>query len=152
MIQEEVLHKLIRYCDYQDRCHQEVRTKLLQLKVYGHDLEEVMAELIDRDYLNEERFARSYARGKYRIKGWGRIKIRQGLKAKRISDYSIRKGLLEIEEEGGYRETLEDHLVKYRDQRAEKYDKYLLKQKTYGHGISKGYESGLVVEVLQDLF
>ena len=152
MILEEILNKMMRYCDYQDRCHQEVRTKLLQLKVYGHDLEEVMAELIDRDYLNEERFARSFSRGKYRIKGWGRIKIRQALKFKRISDYSIRKGLLEIEEEGGYRETLVNHLVKYRDERTGKYDKYLLKQKTYTHGISKGYESGLIVDVIQDLF
>jgi len=152
MIQEEILHKMMHYCDYQDRCHQEVRTKLLQLKVYGQDLEEVMSELISQDYLNEERYARSYARGKYRIKGWGRIKIRQALKAKRISDYSIRKGLLEIEEEGGYRETLMNHLTKYRDQRKEKYSKRLLQQKTYTHGISKGYESALISELIQDLF
>ncbi|MFT6807217.1 MAG: regulatory protein [Saprospiraceae bacterium] len=152
MIQKEILHKLMRYCDYQDRCHQEVRTKLLQLKIYGQDLEEVMAELISTDYLNEERFATSYARGKYRIKGWGRIKIRQGLKSKRISDYSIRKGLQEIEKEGGYQDTLLNHLTKYRDQRKNKYDKRLLQQKTYAHGVSKGYESALISEVIQELF
>ena len=75
MTKEEALDKMQRYCGYQDRCHQEVRTKLLTLKIYGDLLEEIMSDLISEGYLNEERFARNYARGKYRIKGWGKIKL-----------------------------------------------------------------------------
>lgn len=95
---EIALEKLRKYCAYQDRCHQEVRTKLLSLQVYGEELEEVMSQLIAEDFLNEERFARSFARGKFRIKHWGKIKIVNALKRKYISDYCIRKALLEIDD------------------------------------------------------
>jgi regulatory protein len=69
---EDALKKLQRYCAYQDRCHQEARRKLLDLGIYGDDLEEIISELISDNFLNEERFARSFARGKFRIKGWGK--------------------------------------------------------------------------------
>ena len=81
---EDALKKLQRYCAYQDRCHQEVRSKLLDLGIYGHDLEEVIVALIEDNFLNEERFARSFTRGKLRIKHWGRNKILQELKKKNI--------------------------------------------------------------------
>ena len=104
------LEKLRKYCAYQDRCHKEVRTKLLKLEVYGEDLEEVMTHLIAEDFLNEERFARSYTRGKFRMKRWGRIKIKNELKKRQISDYCIRKGMEEIENEA-YDETIQ-YLIK----------------------------------------
>ena len=84
---EDALAKLQRYCAYQDRCHQEVRTKLIDLGVFGDTLEEIITDLIKDNFLNEERFARSYARGKFRMRKWGRIKIRQELKLRKISDY-----------------------------------------------------------------
>ncbi len=152
MTQEEVLHKLIRYCDYQDRCHQEVRTKLLKLKVYGQSLEEIISELIALGHLNEERFARNYARGKFRIKHWGKQKIISGLKAKNISPYSIKKALEEVDREGGYRRSLSTLLEKYVLQRKDKYSRSDLWKKTYSHGLTKGYETALVSEIVKDIF
>jgi len=110
MMNPVALEKLRKYCAYQDRCHKEVRTKLIQLQVYGDDLEEVMSHLISEDFLNEERFARSFARGKFRMKRWGRIKIKIELKKRYVSDYCIRKGMEEIDEVA-YDETIQ-YLIK----------------------------------------
>lgn len=150
MIAEDILNTMMRYCDYQDRCHQEVRHKLLQLKVYGQDLEEVMAELIERDYLNEERYARSFARGRFRIKAWGRIKIRQALQAKNVSPYCINKGLSEIEDEH-YINTLREILQKYVTINAKKYSPSILRQKAYEHGMRRGFEASLVHQEIQQV-
>ena len=98
-MQDVILNKLRHYCAYQERCHEEVRTKLLSLKVYGDGLEEIINQLISEDFLNEERFAKAYAGGKFRMKKWGRGKIIQGLKARKISDYCIKQGMSEIPEE-----------------------------------------------------
>ena len=152
MTKEEALDKMQRYCGYQDRCHQEVRTKLLTLKIYGDLLEEIMSDLISEGYLNEERFARNYARGKYRIKGWGKIKINRELKRRKISDYCIRKATKEIDEEGGYEETLIAHLKKYIEPRKGKHEDLLLRKKAYAHGINKGFESYLVAATITELF
>lgn len=151
MTKEEALDKLQRYCSYQDRCHQEVRTKLLSLKIYGDWLEEVMSDLIQEGYLNDERFAKNYARGKFRIKGWGKVRITKELKARRISDYCIKKAMTEIDEEGGYEETLIKHIKKYVELRKTKMIKPLLKQKTYAHAISKGFESYIVTRTINDM-
>ena len=94
----QVLDKLQKYCIYQDRCHTEVRTKLLQLQVYGDELEEVMSKLIEDGFLNEERYAIAYASGKFRINHWGKRKIMLGLKSKHISDYCIQKALQKIDQ------------------------------------------------------
>lgn len=108
---DDALEVLKKYCVYQDRCHSEVRTRLLKLKIYGEDLEDIIVDLIQDDFLNEERFAKSYVRGKYRMKSWGRYKIERALKEKRVSDYCIRKGMEEILEEE-YLENLERLLRK----------------------------------------
>ena len=99
---EDALKKLQRYCAYQDRCHKEVRSKLLDLGVYGDELEAIIAELVTENFLNEERFARSYARGKFRMRQWGKKRIVRELKVRDISEYCIRKALLEIEEDVYY--------------------------------------------------
>lgn len=96
---DEALELLRRYCVYQDRCHSEVRSKLLKIHIYGEDLEEIIADLITDDFLNEERFAKAYVSGKYKIKSWGRVKIEQHLKQKKVSSYCIKQGLAEIDEE-----------------------------------------------------
>jgi len=93
---EDALEALKKYCAYQERSHNEVRTRLLEYQVYGDDLEDIMAELISEDFLNEERFAKTYARGKFRMKKWGKMKILQELKRRNISDYCIRKAMKEI--------------------------------------------------------
>mgnify|MGYP003330519188 CR=1 FL=1 len=102
----EALAKAENYCAYQDRCHQEVRSKLIEWAIYGDDLELIINKLIENKFLDEERFAKSYVRGKFRIKKWGRIKIEQELKRRDISSYCIKQGFKEIEEED-YRNTLQ---------------------------------------------
>lgn len=96
---EQALQQLGHFCGYRERCHEEVREKLSNLGVWGSDRDEILAKLIEGDYLNEERFARVYAGGKFRVNKWGRNRIRFELKQKRVIDYCIRKGLLEIDEE-----------------------------------------------------
>jgi len=106
-----VLAKMKKFCAYRDRCHSEVRSKLLQWEVYGDMLEEILTELIVEGFLNEERFARSYVRGKFRINQWGRNKIRMGLKARDIPASLCTLALTEIDEEE-YLATLRDIIRK----------------------------------------
>lgn len=134
---DDALDVLRKYCVYQDRCHSEVRTRLLKLKIYGDDLEDIIVELIQDDYLNEERFARSYVRGKYRMKSWGRYKIERGLKEKRVSEYCIRKGMTEILDEE-YMENLERLLRKRVDIRPSNNERTLSIELTK-FAQSKGY-------------
>jgi len=148
---DEAIVKMQRYCTYQDRCHKEVRYKLVSLKVYGDQLEEVMSQLIQDGYLSDERYAKNYARGKYRVKKWGKLRIRRELISKQISSYCIKKALQEIEEEGDYEETLKVVIDKYYYQRKEKYEPHTLRQMTYKHAISKGFESELIVLMLDKL-
>lgn len=141
-----LLAKLQKYCAYQDRCHQEVRTKLLKLGARGLDLEVVIAELIKDNFLNEERFAKSYARGKFRINSWGKMKITRELKKRNISDYCIKKGLEEIELKE-YRFRLNGLMVKKINTSSEK-DYYKLRLKVANHALNKGYESELIYFLL----
>jgi regulatory protein len=146
---EDALKKLQHFCAYQDRCHSEVRTKLIELGVYGDTLEEVMAELIIERFLDEERFARSYCRGKFNMKKWGRMRIRRELKFRKISDYCIKKGLSEIDEEA-YRTTLQDILEKKQKDYRRKYDDYSSRQKAAQYAMGRGYESALIWEILSE--
>jgi regulatory protein len=136
------LAKLQRYCAYQDRCHSEVRTKLLDLGVRGEALEEIMADLISDDFLNEERFAKSYTRGKFRMKQWGKIKILQGLRERRISEYCIKEGLSEIADDD-YLQTISDLLDKY-ERLHPQLSANELKTKAAAYVLSRGFESSLV--------
>ncbi len=147
MTKSEILQKLKRFCAYRERCHSEVRSKLISIKVYGDDLEEIILELIQDDYLNEERFARSYARGKHRINRWGKNKITKGLKFKAVSQYCIKKGLSEIEDDD-YVTTLHTVIDIYYTSRQGKYQEALLKKKTIEHALNKGYEYHLIIEAL----
>lgn len=144
------LSKLQRYCAYQDRCHQEVRSKLLSLQIYGDDLEEIISELITDNFLNEERFARSFARGKFRIKNWGKIRIQRELKKRNISNYCIKKAMKEIDEEG-YEEGLIRLLEKKRRIEKEK-NIFQLKGKLAQYAINKGFEAPLVWNILNNKF
>lgn len=135
------------YCAYQDRCHQEVREKLIETGIYGDDIDDIMCDLIADNFLNEERFARSYARGKFRIKHWGKIKIQLELKQKKISAYCLKKAMEEIEDEE-YMETLEKLLVK--KARTTKFkNQYDKKGKLAQYAMQKGFESFIVWELLK---
>lgn len=137
------------YCAYQDRCHSEVRTKLLNLGIYGEDLEEIIVSLIGDNFLNEERFAKSYARGKFRMKHWGRLRIMRELKFRKISAYCMKKAMAEIEEEE-YFEVLEKVLLKKRGSLREK-DSFKLKIKLTQYGISRGFEMEIIREVIKGM-
>lgn len=144
------LQKMMDYCAYQERCHKEVRSKLLDLKIYGEDLENIIVELISENFLNEERFARSYARGKFRIKKWGKIKIRQELKKRYVSDYCIKKAMEELDEEG-YIEGLYE-LIEKKIPTEKETNEFKLKGRLAKYAISKGFESPLVWQALKDFF
>ena len=94
---EQSLQKIKQYCAYQERCHAEVRDKLYSFGLHKNEVEEIISTLITENYLNEERFAIHFAGGKFRMKQWGKIKIKQALKYKQVSDYCIKKALKEID-------------------------------------------------------
>lgn len=146
---QAALQKLERYCAYQDRCHQEVRQRLLDLGVYGDDLEEIIADLITENFLNEERFARSYARGKFRIKYWGKHRIRMELKKRNISDYCIRKAFEEIEEEG-YIPQLRKLFDNKKKQVKEK-NPFLFRRKLAQYALRRGFEPALVWKIVKEI-
>jgi regulatory protein len=145
------LQAIKHFCAYQERCHSEVRSKLLELSFRGNELEEAISELISEGYLNEERFAKSYTGGKFRILKWGRKKIIQQLKLKKVSDYCIRKGLQEIDETRYY-ETLQALAgQKLKELQKEKSER-IRNQKTIRYLLQKGYENDLILDVLQNKF
>lgn len=142
--------KIQRFCAYQDRCHSEVRSKLLDMGVYGDTLEELMADLVTERFLDEERFARSFAGGKFRIKHWGRVRIRQELKRRRVSDYCIRMGLSEISDDD-YQTTLTTLLEKQYAAHLPQSDAFTAKQKAAQYALRRGFESELVFEGIRKL-
>lgn len=141
--------KLEKYCAYQERCHQEVRMKLISYKIYGDDLEEIITALIQDNFLNEERFAKAYARGKYKIKKWGRHKIEQALKQKQISAYCIRKGMAEIEDDV-YIDNLK-YWIKRKNSDYESLLPFPRYQKIRSFLFNKGYEMQLIQKYLEDV-
>ncbi len=93
------LNKIKAYCAYSERCHFDVKNKLYEMKLYPHQVEEIVSKLIEENFLNEQRYATAYAGGKFRINKWGKQKIIAGLKQKYVSSYCIKKALLEIDED-----------------------------------------------------
>ena len=94
--------KLEQYCIYQDRCHKEVISKLKEMHMIPLAIDDIISHLIEHNFLNEERFAKSFARGKFNIKHWGRNKIIRELKFREISSYNIKTALQEFSEEDYY--------------------------------------------------
>lgn len=147
LTKEQALQKLKHYCAYQERSHSEVREKLYNLGVFKKDHDPVISTLIEENYLNEERFAIAFAGGKFRMKQWGRVKIKYELKQKQVSDYSIKKAMKQIPEEE-YLKTLKKLAdEKYTSLKGEQY--LIRKKKTMDFLIQKGYESELVRTVTE---
>lgn len=99
LTKEQALQKAKQYCAYQERSHAEVKEKLYSFGLYKQQVEESLSQLIEEDYLNEERFAIQFAGGRFRMKQWGRVKIKYELKQKQVSEYCIKKALKQIDEE-----------------------------------------------------
>lgn len=146
-----ILQKAASYCAYQERTQDEVRQRLKKWNVWGEEADELIAELISMNYLSEERFAKTYAGGKFRMKNWGRMKIRQELNRRGLSQYSIEKGMGEIEDKT-YVENLKTLLVKKKNLLLKtESDAFKLKQKLVRFALGKGYESELVWKVVEEL-
>ncbi len=146
---EEVKRKLERYCIYQDRCHKEVEQKMFEYDLIEEVKVEVLLHLMQHNFLNEERFAKSYARGKFRIKKWGKRRIIRELKFRDISDYNIKIALKEIDEEEYY-QTLVEIATKRNNTISEK-NKFKRKKKLIDYLMYKGFESDLIYDIVNEL-
>ncbi len=147
LTKEQALQKLKHYCAYQERCHSEVKEKLYQLGVWKKDHDEIMAALIEENYLNEERFAIAFAGGKFRVKQWGRVKIKYELKQKQVSEYSIKKAMKQIDEEEYLSVLNKLAKEKYAALKSEQY--LVRKKKTMVYLQAKGFEADLVRKAVE---
>lgn len=145
---DEIKQKMVNYCVYQDRCHAEVEQKMKDFLLIPEAKDEIFLYLMKENYLNEERFTRSYIRGKFYIKQWGRNKIRMNLKQKGINEKLISNSMDEIYEED-YEKTLKKLYENYFSTQKGLND-YQKKSKTIRHLMSKGYEYELILEVFNN--
>lgn len=145
----EAKAKLEHFCAYQERCHKEVVEKLQQMRMIPQAIEVIVGHLLEGNFLNEERFARTFARGKFQLKKWGRVKITQALKFRQISPYIIQEALQEIEEE--YFEVFEAIAEEKRRQINEK-NPYKARKKFIDYMLYRGWEYDLVYEKAEEFF
>jgi regulatory protein len=141
--------KAEHYCSYQERSQQEVRDKLYEWGLHSKSVENMVSELISNNFLNEERFSKAYATGKFRQKGWGRLKIKQGLKFKKVPDVLIKKALLNIDGDD-YLKALENILSKKSALLAEK-DPFKRRYKLQQYALGRGFEADLVAGAIKNL-
>lgn len=146
---EQTLQKLRHYCAYQERSHQEVRDKLFQLGCPSRQHDELISTLIEENYLNEERFALAFAGGKWRVKRWGRTRIRYELQQRKVSAYCIRKALEEIDDEEYLR--VLDQLAASKYASLSKYQYIIRHKKTTDYLHGKGFEPDLIRKALSKL-
>ena len=139
---QEALAKIQKYCAYQERCHQEVRNKLYEYGLYSRDVDEIITELITSGFLNEERFAKAFVGGKFRMKKWGRIKIIAELETRGLSPNCIKAGLKELDQES-YEKTLIQILGK-KTAEVDEPNVFVKRDKLSKYAIQKGYEPDLV--------
>ena len=149
MTLREAKRKLENYCAYQDRCHKEVIDKLKRMRMIPEAIDQIVTQLIEDNFLNEERFAKSFARGKFNIKKWGKNRIVNELKQRQISRYNIATALKEIDEET-YIETL-DTLAKKRLEQITETNLQKKHKKLADYLLYRGWESHLVNEKLREL-
>jgi regulatory protein len=146
---KEALLKAAAYCAYQERTQEEARSKLYTYGLTPDEVEDVLLELIAEKLVDEERYAATYVRGRYSLKRWGRRKIIQGLKGKRISDYCIHQGLKEIDPEQYWQNVL--YLLEKKNATEKEGNPLLRRQKLTYYLLGKGYENDLVQDALQEL-
>ena len=137
------------YCSYQERSPVETKEKLYSFGLPGGAIERIISRLIEEDYLNEERYAAAFARGKFRMKQWGRIKIRYELKQKRISECCIKKAMEQIEEED-YLKTLEKLTGEKLEELRHEKNEFTRKKKVLDYLLQKGYERDIIFLCLKN--
>jgi regulatory protein len=141
--------KIQFYCAYQERSHHEVRNKLYEYGLYSYEVEDLLSQLITDGFLNEERFAKAFAGGKFRMKKWGKIKIVNDLEAHGISKNCIKAGLKEIGDED-YLNTLTALLARKNEILVEE-NEFVRRDKLAKYAIQKGYEPDLVWRLIKEL-
>jgi regulatory protein len=149
-VDKKTFLKASNFCAYQERTHNEVRKRLADWQVYGEEAEEMIILLIEENFLNEERFAKAFAGGKFRIKKWGRNRILQELKIRGLSTYCIKQGLKEIDDHE-YLNTIESLLLKKIESLSSEPNDYIRKRKAAEYLIRKGFESQLVYDTLNEV-
>lgn len=145
-----LLAKAMKFCAYQERCQKELRARLYEWKARKDEIEWVIVRCIEEGFVNEERFARAFAGGKFRTKGWGLEKITRELQQKDISAYCIRKALEEISEDD-YRQTLQRHLEKKMEQLKGE-NPFIARKKAADYAIRKGFAPSEAWEVLMEMY
>lgn len=145
----EILRKMEHYCAYQERCHQEVENKLKEFRLIPEAREQILLQLLENDFLNEERFSKAFARGKFRIKKWGKQRIVRELKARNISEYNINSALSEIAPDE-YVSVFEETVLKKLDTITEKNRNKKRKMLT-DYLLYRGWESNLVYAKVLEL-
>ena len=146
---KEAIHKIENFCAYQERCHEEVVFKLYTMKMDSNEIDQIMVHLLAENFINEERFACSFARGKHRIKHWGKIRICNELKFRNISQTIINTALKEITSEE-YLETF--HSLAERHWESIKEKNTLKKRKKFcDYMLRRGFESNLVYDKVKEL-
>lgn len=145
---QQALQKIKQYCAYQERSHFETKNKLFEFGLNAKEVDNIIATLIEENFLNEERFATLFAGGKFRIKHWGRVKIKYELQLHKVSTYNITKALKQIDEDE-YLLVLEKLCNKYCEGLKGKKIAKNYKTKTYLQ--SKGFELNLINEVLKKI-
>jgi len=145
----QAFEKITGYCAYQERSHKEVRNKLYEYGLHRNDVDEILSRLITEKFLNEERFAKAFAGGKFRIKKWGRNKIVNELASHGVTSKCIQKGLTEIDI-ADYNKTLRN-LLKRKLELIKEENIFKKREKAARFAIGKGYESELVWGMLKEL-
>jgi len=145
---DNILEKARRYCAFQEHCISDVEKKLFEWKVKKAHIPKIIESLIKDDYIDEQRYAAMFVSGKVRIKNWGRLKIKAGLRAKKIPDHFIQKAISAIDEED-YLSNLKALIEKKRTSLKEP-DSSISKTKVLNFALSKGYERGLVFKLADD--
>ncbi|CAL2077335.1 regulatory protein RecX [Tenacibaculum sp. 190524A02b] len=146
---EEIKRKIEQYCIYQDRCHKEVENKLKEYRLIPEAREHILLHLLEHNFLNEERFSKSFARGKFRIKKWGRDRIIRELKFRDISSYNIKTALKEIDEEA-YFNTLYN-LVEKKNNQIKEENIFKRKKKIIDALLYKGFERDLIYKTVNEM-
>lgn len=146
---QQALEKIYNYCAYQERSHKEVRNKLFEYGLWGSEVEDLLTRLITENFLNEERFAKAYAGGKFRIKKWGKRKIERELESHGLTSRCIAIGLREIDDQD-YRQTLHS-LIEKKWGTTDEENLFKKKDKVARHAIMKGYEPELVWGIVKEI-
>ena len=147
---EKGFQKIKHYCAYQERSHYEVKEKLYSFGLYKNEVEQLISQLIEENYLNEERYAIAFAGGKFRMKQWGKVKIKYELKGKGVSEYNIKKGLAAIDTADYMKTLYKLSDAKIKTVKSEK-NIFTKKKKVQQYLMQKGFETGLINEIIKDI-